>query len=251
MTRPDNLNPSAFATITCDDPPTELVVLLGAARPDVSSGYGGWNEVERPRKSTVTTWAGSPARRMSLTLLFDNWTAGESIELDIRRLERLALPRSGGQPPTVKVSAPGGIIPPFYEGKDWVIDALSWGDALANVHGNRVRQAVTVTLLEYIGDDLVKAVKSPAKDRRDKAHKKSGKNHKKGAKKKRASSKGKHKPKKKAAAFAATAVVYDGEDLLSVAARELGDASRWHEIADLNGIRDPRAITRARVIRLP
>jgi nucleoid-associated protein YgaU len=55
----------------------------------------------------------------------------------------------------------------------------------------------------------------------------------------------------KSASRAATGVVYDGEDLLSVAARELGDASRWHEIADLNGIRDPRAITRAQVIRLP
>jgi nucleoid-associated protein YgaU len=31
----------------------------------------------------------------------------------------------------------------------------------------------------------------------------------------------------------------------------LGDARRWREIADLNGIRDPRAITVGQVLRLP
>jgi len=211
---------------------------------------------------TVTTWKGQPARRMSLSILMDNWEEGESIEGDIRRLEALALPRPGGQPPTVHVQAPGGIIPPAYEARKWVIDAISWGDALINVHGNRVRQAATVTLLEYVSDALVKV--SPAKKRRAKKARKTGSGSKKGAHQKRAAShgkgRGKGKSKPKAAGFATFAaleaptsatVVYDGEDLLSVAARELGDASRWHEIADLNGIRDPRAITRAQVIRLP
>jgi nucleoid-associated protein YgaU len=32
---------------------------------------------------------------------------------------------------------------------------------------------------------------------------------------------------------------------------ELGDASRWVEIAHLNGLRDPRATTPGKVIRLP
>ena len=42
-----------------------------------------------------------------------------------------------------------------------------------------------------------------------------------------------------------------GDDLLSVAARELGDADRWVEIAQLNGIRDPRTIAEGQVLRLP
>jgi nucleoid-associated protein YgaU len=39
--------------------------------------------------------------------------------------------------------------------------------------------------------------------------------------------------------------------LLAIAARELGDADRWVELAELNGLRDPRAITPGQVIRLP
>jgi hypothetical protein len=249
MTQPDNLFASVYVRIECDDPPTDLRILLGPDRPEVSSGYGGWNEVERPKRTTVTTWRGQPARRMSVSLLLDNFEAGRSIEDDIRRLERLALPRPGGQPPTVKVSAPGGVIPPTYEALPWVVDGIDWGDALMNVYGNRTRQEVTLTLLQYVSDDLVRL--SPAKKRRSQKNRATGKTVKKGAKKKRVASKGTGKTKPKSRRATKSAVVFDGEDLLSVAARELGDANRWHEIAVLNGIRDPRAITRAQVIRLP
>lgn len=244
MSQPTGL---VYVRFQCADPATDLMVLLGADRPDVSSGYGGWSEVERPKRTTVTTWAGQPARRFALAILIDRFDAGVSVEGDIRALELMALPRPGGEPPTVRVSAPGGIVPPYLEKMDWVIDALAWGDAAMNTYGNRTRQAATVTLLQYVSDDLVAA--SPAKKRRAGAARKSGKNKKKGAKTKRKASHA-GRPKAKPKAFGAT-IVFDGEDLLSVAARELGDATRWHEIAELNGIRDPRAVTRAQVIRLP
>jgi len=115
-----------------------------------------------------------------------------------------------------------------------------------NTAANRVRQDATVTLLKYVSDVFIKV--SPAKKRRAKKNRATGKTTKKGAKTKRATS---HAGRPKSGGRAAATIVYDGEDLVSVAARELGDASRWHEIADLNGIRDPRAITRAQVIRLP
>jgi hypothetical protein len=247
MSRPTEL--AVYVRITCDDPPTDLRALLGPERPNVSSGYGGWNEIERPKRSTVTTWRGQPARRMSLNLLFDNHVAGTSIETEIRRLERLALPRPGGQPPAIDVSAPGGVIPPAYEALPWVVDAIEWGDALMNLHGNRTRQEVTLTLLEYVSDVLVRL--SPAKKRRASKNRKTGKTTRKGAKRKRVASSAGRRKATGSGGRAGTAVVFDGEDLLSVAARELGDATRWHELAALNGIRDPRAITRAQVIRLP
>jgi hypothetical protein len=232
----------------CDDPPTHLVTLLGPERPDVSAGYGGWEEVERPRRTTVTTWKSQPARRMSLNVIIDNFVDGGSVENEIRQLERLALPRPGGEPPTITVTAAGGVIPPFYEAFPWVIDAISWGDAIANANYNRVRQVATVTLLQYVSDDLLEK-RSPAKKQRAARARRTGKNRKKGARNKRASSKagrkhvGTHR--------SAEPIVYDGEDLLSVAARELGDASRWVEIAQRSGIRDPRAIKRGQIIRLP
>jgi hypothetical protein len=227
-----NLYESVYVRITCDDPPTDVRALLGEERPDISSGYGGWEEVERPRRSTITTWRGMPAKRLQVSILIDNWTQGTSIERDIRALERLALPREGGQPPVVQIDAAGGALP--WQARRWVIDAISWGDALMNRHGNRVRQAAVITFLEFVSDDLIRRV-SPAKKRRNKKKRASGSGRKKGAKNKRVASKRKN----------------SAEDLLSLAARELGDARRWREIAELNGIRDPRYIRTGQVIRLP
>lgn len=245
--------PLGFVAIECQDPPVSVVCRLGDARPDVTDGYGGWEEVQRPRRTTVTTWRGVPARRMALPILIDNWQAGLSVEYLIRRLERMALPRAGGQPPTVSVDAAGGHLP--YQGLTWVIDAIEWGDALMNANGNRVRQAAVVTLLEYVSDDLIdKRKRSAAQKRR--AKKNAAKNSKgKNAKDKRkAAKRNRRSARKKTGARAmraANTVAYEGEDLMAIAAAELGDASRWREIADLNGIRDPRAVVVGQVLRLP
>jgi hypothetical protein len=247
MSLPD-VYESAFVTITCDDPPTTIRALMGEDRPDISSGYGGWDEVERPRRKTVITWRGMPARRLQVSILIDNWTVGTSIERTIRSLEYLALPREGGQPPVVRVDAVGGALP--WQTRRWVIDAISWGDALMNTYGNRVRQAATITFLEFVSDDLIERV-APSKKRRAKKKRATGAGKKKGAKEKRTATKRGKSKKKSGTRADATATTYDGEDLLSLAARELGDARRWREIADLNGIRDPRAIRVGQVIRLP
>lgn len=244
--------PLGYVEIACADPPVSVVARLGEERPEVTDGYGGWEEIQRPRRTTATKWRGMPARRMSLPILLDNWRQGRSVEYLVRRLERMALPRAGGQPPTVTVDAAGGHLP--YQGRTWVIDAIAWGDALMNAAGNRTRQAATLTLLEYIADDLIEAQKrSPAQKRR--AHKNAAKNSKgKNAREKRRPAKRNRRSNRKrqhAGARAATTTAYDGEDLMAIAAAELGDVRRWREIADLNGIRDPRAIVVGQVLRLP
>lgn len=246
--------PLGYVSITCADPPVSVVCRLGEERPEVTDGYGGWNEVPRPRRTTVTTWTGTPAVRMSLSILMDNWADGTSIEYLIRRLSRMALPRAGGQPPTVKVDAAGGHLP--YQGRTWVIDAIAWGDALMNANGNRVRQAATLTLLEFVSDDVIDAKKRSAAQKR-RAKKNAAKNTKrKNAKEKRRPAKrnrrSSRKPGSRSAGLRASSVTaYDGEDLMSIAANELGDAGRWREIAELNDIRDPRSIAVGQVLRLP
>lgn len=42
-----------------------------------------------------------------------------------------------------------------------------------------------------------------------------------------------------------------GDTLSLIAAQQLGDANRWQEIADLNGIQDPRALRVGQVLQLP
>lgn len=219
-----------YVTIQCDDPPGNVTALLGMERPDVSAGYGGWEEVERPRRSTVTSWKGQPARRLSLSILLDNLVEGRSIEGDIRRLERMALPRPDGPPPTVTLAAVGGVIP--WKSATWVIDGIAWGDALMNSHGNRVRQAATITFLQYVSDELLQA--SPAKKRRKQKRDRDGAVHgvRVSAKKKRY-------------------VVKRGQTLRSIAAKELGNSKYWTVIADLNNLRDPRSIKVGQTLRLP
>jgi hypothetical protein len=243
-----------YVTLECEELRLELTALLGPERPEVSAGYGGWDEVDRPRRTTVTTWRGLPARRISLDLLIDNLYEGTSIEPRIRKLERMASPTpDGGQPPEVRVRAVGGVVPTFYERRTWVIEGLAWGDAVMNRNGNRIRQAVTVTLLEYISDELIEVRKTSSKRRRERHKRKGGKDRKRGARRKRhAARRGRPKRRGRAAsAQASSTLAFEGEDLKSLAARELGDAGRWREIAELNGIRDPRAIAIGQVLRLP
>jgi nucleoid-associated protein YgaU len=45
--------------------------------------------------------------------------------------------------------------------------------------------------------------------------------------------------------------VKDGDTLDSIAARVLGDTTKWKKLAIINAIRDPKAVTPGQVIRLP
>jgi hypothetical protein len=218
----------------------------------VSAGYGGWQEVERPRRVSVVTWQGLPLKRMSIPILFDNFADGHGtpVENDIDRLVALAMPSQGEPPPHIKFEVSGRHVP--NAGVTWVIESLDWGDGLMNTQGNRTRQAATVNLMEYVSDELVKET-SPANANAAKHKKKKkakGKTSGRGARTKRHAA-GRGKKSKAHHSRAAVADVFEGEDLRSVAARELGDAQRWHEIADLNDIRDPRAVRVGQVLRLP
>jgi len=230
------------------DPPLLVRARLGEDRPTVESGYGGWAEVERPRRKPLTTFKAPPALRMTLPILLDNFVDGRSIEADLTRLERMARPlASDGEPPRVWIAAKGGAIP--YQGLAWVIDAIEWGDALMNGSGNRVRQAATLSLLEYV-EDVYLTEKSAAQRRRSKS---AATKSKKGAPSKRITA-GRKKAKAPGPGLRAADPADDfgaGEDLASIAARVLGDADRWPEIAELNGIRDPASIRPGQVLRLP
>lgn len=62
---------------------------------------------------------------------------------------------------------------------------------------------------------------------------------------------GAHSPSKPAAATPRTYVVKKGDTLSGIAASQLHNAGRWHEIANLNGIRDPRKLKVGARLKLP
>ena len=233
-----------WVRISSVDPPITILARLSDARPNVTAGYGGWTEVVRPRRRPISVWAASPGLRMDLAILLDRWRIQSSVELQIAQLERLATPNaSDGSTSRIRLNAPGGGVP--HQGRVWVIDTLTWGDALANAKGNRVRQQVTLGLLEYIADVRVDQGSSSQQARAKAAMATT----KPGAAVKRViATRG--RPQLQGRTVRSVAGE-PGEDLLSIAARELGDADRWTEIAALNGIRDPRTIKLGQVIRLP
>lgn len=230
------------------DPPLVVVARLSGERPNVE-GFGGWEEVARPRRKPLTTWRGSPALHLTLGLLLDGYAADRSVEAEITRLLRMASPNSSaGEPPVVRVQAAGSAIP--YQNKPWVVGELSFGDALMNSRGNRTRQEVSLTLLEHVVDVYLSEKAAAHRRRANAARAKT----KQGAAEKRIVAKHAAKQKKKHAKSRAVADDEEfgaGESLAAIAARELGDADRWPEIAALNGLRDPSAVTPGQVIRLP
>jgi hypothetical protein len=238
-----------FVTVTSHDPPVQVTARMWQDRPTIDAGYGGWNEIARPHRPPITTWGSPPGLRMTLPLVLDGWRAGATVEGQVSQLERLGRPTaSDGRPPRLTVRSPGSAIP--HQDRTWIVSDLQWGDALMNDDGNRVRQQVTLLLLEYVEDEYL--VERSAANR---ARKKAAPKRKAGAPAKRVVAKRRTvRIAHKAATFATTVTAGQfglGEDLLAIAARELGDADRWHEIADLNGLRDPRSITPGQVIRLP
>jgi hypothetical protein len=195
-----------------------LLCRLGDGNVDLTSGVGGWEEVDRPGRTPISRWR----HRVSLRVDVPLWIASAdrtSIEPQIEVLTALA----GRGPRWVEAEPPhlifdtGGVSPwdaQTYPDQLWVIDALSWGtNLLYNSAGNRYRQDVTVTLLQFV-DDVAIPDQSLAKRRQ---------------------TRGKFKVPK-------TYHVKKGDTLVSIARRELGSVDRWLEIRKLNpGARtDPR-----------
>jgi nucleoid-associated protein YgaU len=246
--------PVGYVRVSTTDPPMRVLARLWSDPVAPEAGYGGWVEVTRPRKSPLTTWQASPGLRLQLPILLDAWAAQTSVEKQIADVELMGRPvASNGSPPIVKVQARGGHVP--YQSKKWVVDTLAFGDALMNTAGDRTRQQITLHLLEYV-EDVYLAEQSAANRERAKA---ASAQSSPGASKKRAPSKGGSAGKtgsKSVAQFASGPLLPTypfgaGESLVRVAARELGDATRWPELADLNNLRDPRAVPFGQVIRLP
>lgn len=132
----------------------QITALRGEGPPQLSGGYGGWEVVARPHKISVTNWIGRDPVRCAVPMLFDGWRGQVSVEPDLATLHRMGQPDADGAPPTIRCS--GGI--PRKDIRDWVIESLDWGTNviwgfLHDGSAVRMRQDVTVNLLQYVDDD--------------------------------------------------------------------------------------------------
>jgi hypothetical protein len=227
-----------WARLTADDNDSlSLLCELGTSVPQITQGYPEWEEVERPKRISLTDWRGFKPLAIELPLWLDDFANDSSVEDAVDILEALAgrgrrrqrAPGSGDyiEPPRVIVDT-HGVMPydaQAFPDMRWVITDLDWDDdaAITNDHGNRVRAPVAVHLLQYVTDTRLQDRAFAARARTN------------------AKRRGQH----------GQYTVKAGDTLPGIARRKLGDAGRWPEIARLNNIRDPRAIRAGAVLKIP
>lgn len=203
-----------------------LLFQFNPAQVQVNGGTGGWGRRARPKRPVALEWEGEPEESVTFTLIFDG-TTGEtvrSVERDCLRLERMGRKRGHLKPPPILELEYGNVG----RGRQWVIDSLGWGTEDRNRQLQRIYQEVTVTLLRYEEADVTL---TPTQRHRDRQGGTDGSS---------TSADGNRVYRVKA-----------GDTLSSIAAAKLGKASRWPEIAKLNGLRDPNKLTVGQRLRLP
>ena len=142
--------PYGHVRITCDDPHVEIVALLSDEPIRYTGGFGGWDVTGRPRQTGMTTWSGQEPLQLTLGLMFDAWDTSDTIAQPMAALRRIARGDDESPPGVLSIEGiPLGM-------RDWVIEGVDFGDALRRADGYAVRQAVTLTLREYVPPSYLK-----------------------------------------------------------------------------------------------
>lgn len=149
----------------------DFVVLAGEGAPTVTGGFAKWNVISRPQRVGMTVLDGYDPITMVVPIRFDNVVRGRShrpIEDMVGDLEWMAGRglhfgnvghAAQGDSPLVQVfttdshGKPTPLIPAPYQTPNlyWVIADLAFDSSpLRNRDGHRIRQDVTVTLLEHV-----------------------------------------------------------------------------------------------------
>lgn len=191
---------------------------LGRDLPARTDGLGGWQEVARPRRESLTEYVGHGVGKLDLPLMLDGFPH-TSVQADLDWLDDLGR-RAGNQSPVFKVTGPV-----YLSGNLFVMaSAPDFGAFERRMSdGALVRQEITLHCWKYIAADVTIS-SSPAK-------KHAG-----------SSSSGSH-PK--------TYTVRSGDTLLTIAAKVYHDAAKWHQIASANRLRDPNYLKAGQVLKLP
>jgi hypothetical protein len=209
-----------------------MTCLLGDGSP-TPTWNPNWQNIAREKRRSLTEWHGNDSLTISIPVIIDYFATQQGLECekDCRALEKMMGQDSdAGEPPLIAFES-GGVVP--HDTHDashlnWFIASVEWGDADRDRFGNRVRQAATIVVQEFVEDDLLgqssatkRKLAKKRKDARDKRQK---------------------------AAAKKRYVVRANDTLERIAARPrrdggLGSSKRWKEIRDLNPrFRDPKKV---------
>ena len=213
---------TVHATLRTSDGRRTLTAPLGQTPPDFTEGRGGWSEVARPRRPAVIEWVGTAAAKAQVTLMLDGWAKNVSVAPLIAVIDAMAPVDPTVEVPSITVTNAWPIPPSM----PWQIQAVTWDTStmLRNPTNQVVRVEVTLELVERRLATNVVAVSSPTK---------------------------RNQAATGARTKARTVTAKRGDTLSALAAKYLGSAARWTEIAALNKLRSPNKLTVGQKLRLP
>lgn len=220
--------PPGWLRLTAEDDATLSVLTeMGPRGLIPTQGYAQWTEVDVPRQVAFTQFAGYKPAGFDCELVFDGLQHDRPVTAAVRVLEALAGRGSlatPGEPPKVLLDT----VRERYPGRYVVADlqhSLDPDEVVLANNGDLLLATITVTLLQFVDDERLE----------DRAHAISlqlrARNKSKGANR--------------------DYIVKEGETLVSIARDKLGDPGKWTVLSEINGIRDPRAVRRGAVIKLP
>lgn len=218
--------------VRVDNPRIVLESDLGPELPQQTAGTGGWNEIPRPRKVSVTEWGGVTPLKASLQVMFDGYTIDHPATDWINRLTADFCPdgRAMREPPAFRVLGAWPISGTLA----WVNNGVTWNDYERRLSdGAMLRVVITLDLIQLVGGDVAIRSTTPTKQW-ESSHK--------------PSSASAPKPSARQPRYH---TVRSGETLSRIAQTELGNWRRWTEIASLNHLRDPNKLTVGQRLRLP
>jgi LysM repeat protein len=216
---------------------------------ELTGGVGGWTEIPRARMGNGTEWSSSPLLNLSLDLWFSEIDSGKTIEPTLAQFRawggQLVV---GAEPPVLQVVYAG------YSDLRWVINdvAVDATTVVRNGAGALQQAKITLTLLEYQG---LTAARTAADSWREVFYGL-------GAPTATAPVAGTTVTATKTTVAATTVktaapatprvyVVKSGDSLYAIAGSQLKNASRWPEIASLNGLRAPYTIFPGQKLKVP
>lgn len=221
-------------------PTLSVKCLLGDKPPRPVEGYANWQQIERPRRKSITEWRGVKPIKIEMNLVIDYFedNDGQRCERDIRTLELMA----GASVKDEREAPPTPILwdaNAMHDDREaghlrWVIESLTWDNFLWNKEGpNIVRAYCTVVIMEYVEDEFITQTGA---DKNKKKKKRS-----------------KHKSSGKSNTYRVTLADTQKAGLKTIAVKKYGDAKKWRKIANAQKkkIRDPMNIKVNQILIIP
>jgi len=215
-------------------PGAQVTVQLNGDVPTPSGGIAKWRQISRPRRRDVLEFDSEDPLKLAFGIMLEQ--QGGEVESLCGRIYGWAARNSFDEPTVVHIAGP---VP--YPELDYVITKIDVGDEVRRgPDGQRWRQELRLELTEYQRPDLITQSPSPAA----------------------AATAAASAPSSPATTdvliqaatgggSSKTYTVRKGDTLSAIAARQLGNANRWQDIANLNGVRDPRTLKVGQVLKLP